>query len=548
MIAPTHLSLQLTCLSVLALIPNWVSAEKPEIRDANIHWSHAPGPNGNFQTDQSGPVRWSVVRDENIAWKLTLPETGQSTPVVYGDKLFFSTMKPVQKDSELGSDIVAWCCDAITGDILWQRDIAGKYPLRLSGCFSDSSSPAPVCDGQRVVFINASGKIACFDLQGELVWEQDILVTGRSLPVLHDGNLIFTRQTYPPEPNGVFPHKYADSPPELWTQLQAIDMESGKPTWKTTCGVNMGCSPLLQTLSNGQSVMVVGRGGGHGPPEKPEGISMIDANDGATRWTLPLEGFMSTMTFSIRNDRVHLFHGGEHLSVDANDGTIIDRVSILDNVTVRRHGPHGRMTKVESIPDSGKRRMITQGSNLLVGKYHYFRSYTRPYLGRVNVDDGKVEYLELPLQLSRAADGNDQFIWFRLPPPKQKKKAKQKKQPQQNETPTDAIPAMKDQALAVNEVKNSRGFTVMGDKRSVGNGWGHIAAPIVTVAADHLYVPVMNGTVYVVKWNAEKLDENAIAAINDLGPAGESWTRASLSFHKGHAFAHTIQSLICIGN
>ena len=87
----------------------------------------------------------------------------------------------------------------------------------------------------------------------------------------------------------------------------------------------------------------------------------------------------------------------------------------------------------------------------------------------------------------------------------------------------------------------------MGDKRSVGNGWGHIAAPTISVAGENLYIPVMNGTVYVVKWNAPVLDEDAIVAINDLGPAGKSWTRASLSFDGEHVFAHTIGELICIG-
>ena len=39
---------------------------------------------------------------------------------------------------------------------------------------------------------------------------------------------------------------------------------------------------------------------------------------------------------------------------------------------------------------------------------------------------------------------------------------------------------------------------------------------------DHLYVPVMNGTVYVIKWNAAKLDASAVVAINDLGMVGKS--------------------------
>jgi hypothetical protein len=106
---------------------------------------------------------------------------------------------------------------------------------------------------------------------------------------------------------------------------------------------------------------------------------------------------------------------------------------------------------------------------------------------------------------------------------------------------------MKDQSIAPNDMKNSRGFKVVGDKRSHGNGWGHVASPTPSVAGDHLYVPVMNGTVYVIALNPSKLDEDAIVAINDLGPAGRSWTRASISFANGRAFAHTIRELICIG-
>lgn len=57
----------------------------------------------------------------------------------------------------------------------------------------------------------------------------------------------------------------------------------------------------------------------------------------------------------------------------------------------------------------------------------------------------------------------------------------------------------------------------------------------------------MNGTVYVIDWNAPKLDEVAILSINDLGPAGKSYTRASLFFDGGRIYAHTIRELICIG-
>ena len=96
--------------------------------------------------------------------------------------------------------------------------------------------------------------------------------------------------------------------------------------------------------------------------------------------------------------------------------------------------------------------------------------------------------------------------------------------------------------------EDAGGYVVMGDQRSKGNGWGHHASQVPTVIGDCLYVPTMAGTVYVIRWDSEVFDENTIVAINDLGPVGESWNRASLSFANDSLFAHTIDGLICIGN
>ena len=223
-------------------------------------------------TTDAAPPKWSVALDQNIAWKITLPETGQNTPLVHGGKVFFSTMKEVDADATLGSDIVAWCCDAANGKVLWQREIAGQYPQRLSGCFSDSTSPPAVCDGERVVFINASGTIACFDLNGAPLWSKKILSVGRTLPFVHDSKFVFTRQIYPPEPDGNFGHQYANSPVEMWTQLQALDLKTGEVAWTTKCGINMGCAVLPQKLKDGRDVAVFGRGGGHGMARALDGV------------------------------------------------------------------------------------------------------------------------------------------------------------------------------------------------------------------------------------------------------------------------------------
>lgn len=507
-------------------------------------WPQGTGPGANFSTSQAEtPEAWSVVRNEGIVWKKTLPETGQSTVTIWDRKLFFTTLEEVDGDAQLGQNIVAWCCDADTGKTLWTRVIEGKFPLRLSGCFSDSSAPPAVTDGQRVCFFNASGRIACFDFDGELQWSQDTMAVGRSQPFLLNDAVVFTRQNYMPDAHGHFTHDHKDAPREQWTQLQAVDMATGQVNWASTCGVNMGCVPLPQTLADGRRVIVVGRGGGHSPPEGPEGISMIDARDGTTIWTLPLDGFMSTMTYNLAGDHVLAFHADEHLWVNAVSGKIDRRVSFLTDVPVRRHADDAWTTQTETLPPARKKRAIIQQSNVLAGRFHYFRSYTEPYLGRVAVDTGRVEYLQLPVQLQRQpGESSDKLLWDHSDMPSDlvaRLKASAKKTPR-------ALP-IQQWFFAPNDMKNSRGHVVMGDARSKGSGWGHHASQVPTVIGHRLYVPVMNGTVYVIAADTDTLDERAIVAINDLGPVGRSFNRASLSHAHGRLFAHTIRELICIG-
>lgn len=509
---------------LIALILGWTATC---IAQPSMDWPQGAGPGANFRVSQPAPTVWSAAQNKGLAWRTPLPESGQSTPVLHRGKLFLTTNLEVHEDSTLGADIVAWCLDAADGRVLWRQTIPGTHPLRLSGCFSDASSPPALCHEDRVVFVNAAGTVQCFDLEGRSLWKREMLTAGRTLPFYHQGACVLTRQVYPPDPDGNFPHKYAESPLEMWTQLQALEMETGEVRWTSTCGVNMGCAIVPWKLSDGRSVAVVGRGGGHGPPERPDGISLVDLQDGATLWTLPLEGFMATMCFGLRNDRVELFDDRDHISVDALTGKVVRRDSIVSGVTVFRREGEGWKRETLDIPTTKSTRMITQTSDLLVGRYHYFRSYTTPYLGRVDVDSGKVEYLELPLQLARLSGQPDRLQWYQEP--------KDKKDPQ-----------LKNQAIVANDMRNTRGWVVVGDERSRGNGWGHVAAVTPTVAGQHLYVPVMNGTVYVLRWEAPVLDGSALVAINDLGQAGQAWNRASLAVAGGRIYAHTLREVLCI--
>ena len=64
---------------------------------------------------------------------------------------------------------------------------------------------------------------------------------------------------------------------------------------------------------------------------------------------------------------------------------------------------------------------------------------------------------------------------------------------------------------------------------------------------DLIYFPTMAGMVYVLKWNAEILDEESLVSISDLGRAGETWSLSGLVYADGKIFARTLKEMICIG-
>ena len=192
--------------SVPAVVTQTVSAQNTSAPG----WPQGPGPLGSYVAKGSAPAEWSVVHGRNIAWARRLPETGQSTVVIFDGKLFYTCYQPLGADSELGSNIIAYCANAKSGKVLWQNTIEAKYPLRLSGCFADSTSPPAVTDGQRVCFFNASGAVVCFDMNGMELWRRDTMAVGRSQPFLVNGNVVYTKQSIMPD-QGKFGHEHKNA-------------------------------------------------------------------------------------------------------------------------------------------------------------------------------------------------------------------------------------------------------------------------------------------------------------------------------------------------
>lgn len=484
-------------------------------------WPQASGPNGNFVVGGEAPSQFSVSMNQNVRWTVPLPSTGQGAVVVVGERLFVTSHEPIHEDTELGSGILGVCFDATSGKELWRRAVPGVRETDLSSLFSDNTAASPVADSSSVCFVNVGGSIQCFDHDGNFQWSDRWTPFGRHHarqhePILYQSGVIVARVN--PSDLPVRVTTKAGAKPlgrerKYWNHLRSYGLASGELRWIADAGTSVHSTSMLGVLPNGRKAILTGRGGGHQPPEEPFGLSLVDANDGSTIWERAIDRYAAHQNASWNSERICLFAGSEHLTLDPVTGKTMARLSLFENVTITRRGESGYVTSAGQQLKRAKKPLTLQ-SNCLVGDYHYFRAHGEFLIGRVDLRQGKVEYLEVPALVERRSDSTEVVYW--IDPPK-------------------------------NDMKNAGGFRATQDKRNAGTGWGHVSAASPIAVGKHLYLPTMLGAVYVVRWDADRLDENALAYVADLGPAGETWSLSSLSFADGRLYARTLKQLICIG-
>jgi outer membrane protein assembly factor BamB len=144
-----------------------------------------PGANG-VSSEKNLPTRWST--NENVRWRVPLPEAGNSTPVVWGDRIFVT--QPIAMENRR----TVMCFDRASGRLLWQSGVVVKDPERTHET-NPYASGSPVTDGERVIAWFGSGGLVCYDFTGKELWRTDlgkhdhVFGYGGS-PVLH-GDLCF---------------------------------------------------------------------------------------------------------------------------------------------------------------------------------------------------------------------------------------------------------------------------------------------------------------------------------------------------------------------
>ena len=175
------------------------------------NWPAWRGPDANGITlEKNLPVEWSATK--NIRWKVPLPDRGNSTPIIWGTRIFFT--QAVETENRR----TVMCLDRSNGRLLWQSGVTYKEKDDSHEA-NPHCSASPVTDGERVVAYFGSAGVYCYDLDGKELWHRDLGKQQHewgygSSPVIF-GNLCFVY--HGPGPGA---------------QLLALDKKTGQAIWK----------------------------------------------------------------------------------------------------------------------------------------------------------------------------------------------------------------------------------------------------------------------------------------------------------------------------
>ena len=119
--------------------------------EANWHRWRGPQQDGHSaETDL--PVKWSA---DNIVWKTELPGSGQSSPVIWGDRIFLTSYL------NAGAERLVFCVDRTSGKILWQQSAWKGEPEKSHG-MNGFASASCVTDGEIVVAFFGRGGLHAY--------------------------------------------------------------------------------------------------------------------------------------------------------------------------------------------------------------------------------------------------------------------------------------------------------------------------------------------------------------------------------------------------
>ncbi|MGI8732393.1 MAG: PQQ-binding-like beta-propeller repeat protein [Pyrinomonadaceae bacterium] len=275
------------------------------------NWPQFRGPRAAGVAEGStAAVTWDGQKAVNLRWKTKIPGLAHSSPVVWGNKVFITTavttavkdetrfglygdVAPVKEDPKHSWKLYA--LDKQTGKVLWERLAYEGVPKVKRHPKSTHADSTPATDGKYLVVLFGSHGLYAYNLNGKLLWKQD-------LGVLDAG--WFYDPDYQWE-HGSSPVIYRDlviiqADVQKDSYIAAYNLKNGKLAWKT---------PRDEISSWGTPTVYEGKARAELIANGSKAIRGYDPATGKELWRLTPNSEVTTPTPIVAHDLIFVTSG-----------------------------------------------------------------------------------------------------------------------------------------------------------------------------------------------------------------------------------------------
>jgi outer membrane protein assembly factor BamB len=227
------------------------AAPQPETVNA-AHWAYWRGPSGQgYGGEKAVPLEWSETK--NVLWKTELPGAGNSTPIIWGDRIFLTAA------GQKGKEGYVLCIRRSDGKLLWKRVAFKGVTPGQTHQWNGYASASCATDGKRVYAFFGTPGLFCYDIAGKPVWKHSFgvmnSVWGTSAsPFLYEDLVIQNCD----HDGGRGASARDPSQKMAPMALVALDKKTGKVRWQTPRNQGRGFStPRLIATPQGRLDLVL---------------------------------------------------------------------------------------------------------------------------------------------------------------------------------------------------------------------------------------------------------------------------------------------------
>ena len=228
--------------------------------DGAKYWPRWRGPTGQGHA-VAGKYRETWSATDGVKWKTALPGSGNSSPIVWKDRIFLTTS---END---GAKLSLLAFDRANGKMLWQTAVPQEATEKVHQK-NGYASATPVTDGKLVYASFGRHGLVAFDFDGKIAWHRkfsqiDNYHGPAGSPVLYKDRIFLYQDQKPVADQTAF--------------VAAFDKATGKTLWSTPRTESVGWGTPVVINAGTRDELIV---------HSQRRVAAYDVSTGAELWTV----------------------------------------------------------------------------------------------------------------------------------------------------------------------------------------------------------------------------------------------------------------------